>query len=336
MKRGIIQSRGLGDIVIALPIAKYYADQGDEIVWPICEEFVPSFQNSVPWITWVGLKTDDRGAFFIDAPARVFKYHDVDLNEALYLYHYLNTQPHMTDPELFNILKFDQYKYQVAGVPFRLKWTLKACITRDLTRELELRNRLEIKNGERYAVVHLEGSTARADVDLSWIDPAVRIIAIDATTMTDCIWDWLTVIEGAEVVVCIDSVFANLIDQLEIQGPDLYWIRRSPWDLTPVMGMGWTVVPSGVPIREPKRIDPAVEAKKLLDKMAEAARPQPQATAPTAKAGSDVISHVPFQAKGTIPTSFMSAVKNGGASGNAPTQQPNAAQDLYKSLGVKF
>lgn len=337
MKRGIIQARGLGDIVIALPIAKFYHEAGDEIVWPICEEFVPSFQATVPWVTWVGMKTDDKGAFFIDGPARIFKYHDVEINDALYLYHYLNTQPHMTDPELFNILKFDQYKYQISGVPFRNKWQLSECITRDLDRELALRNKLDVKNGERYAVVHLEGSTARADVDLSWIDPAVRIIKIDKTTMTDNIFDWLTVIEGAETVVCIDSVFANLVDQMMITGPELYWVRRSHWDLTPVLGMGWCVVPSAVPIVEPKRIDPAVEAKKLLDKIAAAKAPQATApTSPRSKAGSDVVSHVPFQAKGAIPTSFMHAVKNGGASGNAPSQQSNAAQDLYKSLGVKF
>jgi hypothetical protein len=311
MKRGIIQSRGLGDVLIALPIAKWYRDQGEEIVWPICEEFLPSFVDSVPWVTWVPLQTDARGAFFVESVVAEFARLDVDPAVALYLYHYLNTQPHMTDPELFNILKFDQYKYQVAGVPFLRKWTLGECITRDLDRELKLRNSLKIKNGERYAVVHLEGSSARADIDLSWIDPAVRVIHIKDSTMTDSIFDWLTVIEGAELVVCIDSVFANLIDQLQIQGPELYWVRRSPWDLTPVMGSLWTVVPSSLPIAEPKRVDPAVEARALMAKIEAQNRPQPRVEPAPARRGDpgSVISHVPFQAAGTIPTDFMSALK---------------------------
>ena len=52
-KLGIIQSRGIGDIVIALPIAKEYADQGNEIYWPICEDFVSHFKDTAPWVNWL-------------------------------------------------------------------------------------------------------------------------------------------------------------------------------------------------------------------------------------------------------------------------------------------
>ena len=334
IKRGIIQARGLGDILIALPIARHYHDAGDEIIWPVCDEFMGSLESAVPWVTWIGIPTDDRGRFFIDEPVRIFAEQGVDLDQALYLYHYLNTQPQMTDPELFNILKFDQYKYQVAGVPFRDKWTLSSCITRDPIRERELRDRLKLT--DRYAVVHQTGSTVKTAVDLSWLDPAVQIINVE-DHMTDSVWDWIGVLEGAEAVVCIDSVIANMVDQLCIAGPDLYWMRRSPWDLTPVMGSHWTVVPTSLPIAEPKRVDPAVEAKRLMDRMAELNRPQPRVDAPAPRReASGVTSHVPFQAKGAIPTSFMSAVKNGGASGNAPLGQPapkNAATGLLANLG---
>ena len=36
-KLGIIQTRGLGDIHIALPIAFFYKKKGFEIYWPIYE-----------------------------------------------------------------------------------------------------------------------------------------------------------------------------------------------------------------------------------------------------------------------------------------------------------
>jgi hypothetical protein len=73
----------------------------------------------VPWVNWVSIETDAAGRFFLDRPLEVFKEWGVDADEALYLYQYLNTVPELTDPEMFNILKFDQYKYQTAGVAFR-------------------------------------------------------------------------------------------------------------------------------------------------------------------------------------------------------------------------
>jgi hypothetical protein len=267
-KKGIIQSRGLGDIIMSLPIAKYYYDQGFEVVWPVCAEFYPSLVNSAPYITWVGIEADEAGKFFVETPLLVFQQEGVDPNTALYLYHYLNTQPQMTDPELFNILKFDQYKYQVAGLPFNLKWTLASCIVRDLDREAAFKASLNLP--ERYALVHSTGSSFKANIDrkmLGFIDPAVVTVEITADK-TDSVFDWLSVIEGAEHVICIDSVFANLIDCMNIQGPKLYWMRRSQWDLTPVLGNAWNIIRSNLPIVEPKRVDPAVEAKALMDKVA--------------------------------------------------------------------
>jgi hypothetical protein len=297
-KRGIIQSRGLGDIIIALPIARYYYEQGEEIVWPICEEFYSSVKDHAGWVTWVPIPTDKQGQFFLDRPLAVFREQGVDPNEALYLYQYLNTVPELTDPEMFNILKFDQYKYQTAGVPFRLKWSLDQAIMRNLTRETELRKKLGLKEGDRYCVAHLTGSSARVDASLiTFLDPAVKIINVD-DHLTDSIFDWCGVIESAEALVCLDSAVANMVDQMNLQGPKLYWIRRSPWDLTPVLGNEWTIVPTNLPIQEPKRVDPAVAARE------KAAKSQPRFTE------GGLTSHVPFETNRTgYPTDFMSALK---------------------------
>lgn len=308
IKRGIIQSRGLGDILIALPIARYYWEQGDEIHWPICEEFLPSFQDSVPWVNWYGIPTDSKGEFFVDAPLRVFREQGVDPAAALYLYHYLNTQPQMTSPELFSILKFDQYKYARAGVPFLRKWTLGDCIVRNSEREVSFKQRLNLP--PVYNLAHLQGSSYSVDLAAvgALLDPAVAIIEIKP--LSDNIFDWLSVIEGADHVICVDSVYANMIDQLELQGPKLHWLRRSPWDLTPVLGSAWRIVPTSLPTADPKRVDPAVETQALKDRMAAQSRPQPQYRADQGGyPSSGVVSHVPFQAAGKIPTSFMHALK---------------------------
>jgi hypothetical protein len=290
IKRGIIQSRGLGDIVIALPIAKHYHDQGDEIVWPICKEFHPSFVDTVPWVNWVPIETDATGAFFLETPLRVFKEMGVDVDEALYLYQYLNSRPDLTDPELFNILKFDQYKYWISGVPFMNKWKIKDCITRNAEREQALTDALNISGP--FALTHLKGSSFEANIDVSWLDPAVRIINVD-DHLTDCIFDWLGLIEKMTAFVGVDSVFANLIDSWGVEDADLYWIRRSNWDLTPVLGSQWTIVPTSLPILEPKRVDPREQVENMRK-----AREQAQ-----------LKSNMPFQSNSPFPTSFLNAVK---------------------------
>ena len=298
MKRGIIQSRGLGDIVIALPIAKHYHDLGDEIVWPICEEFISSFKDAVPWVEWIPVETDDKGAFFLETPLRVFSEMSVNEDEALYLYQYLNSRPDLTDPELFNILKFDQYKYWVSGVPFNKKWALRECIIRNPAREQALKDSLNITGP--FALTHLKGSTLEAKIEVSWLDPAVRIINID-DHKTDCIFDWLGLIEEMTAFVGIDSVFANLIDSWGVSA-DLYWIRRSNWDLTPVLGSQWTIVPTSLPITEPARVNPQEQAEAMAK----------------AKAQANLKSNIPFQPAGTYPTSFLDALdRNNFEEGNS-------------------
>jgi hypothetical protein len=287
MKLGIIQSRGLGDIVIALPIARHYYDQGWSVYWPVCEEFISSLDRSVPWVTWIPVVTDPQGLYFFDEPLRLLRQLGVEEDNILYLYQYLSSRPDLTDPELFNILKFDQYKYWVSEVPFIKKWTLNSCITRDLKRENKLTRSLKL-GSDPYAVVHLSGSSFRADIDLGWLAD-MRVVNVDLH-LTDSVWDWLSVLEGASVFVGVDSVFANIVDSWQISIPQRYWIRRSAWDLTPVLGGNWTIVPTSLKIVEPVRVDVQAQTR-------------------AQQSQSRAVSHVPFQAQGQIPTSYMQALK---------------------------
>lgn len=230
-KLGIIQSRGLGDIVIALPIARHYHDLGWDILWPICSEFIPNFQHTAPWVKWIPVQTDP-GSFFYDQPIAALKNFKCD--EIIPLYQALTG--HKFHEELyFQQTKFDQYKYIRAGVPFIKKWSLKDCITRDPQREQELYDK--IITNEKYAVVHLEGSDHTANFDPSIIPNDWQTVYI--TQETDSIFDWLKIIEGAESLVMVDSVYSNLVDQLQIT-TDKYFIPRSHVGLTPVHGMDWT------------------------------------------------------------------------------------------------
>ena len=232
---GFIQSRGLGDLFIALPIAGWYRDQGYTIHWAICEEFLPTMIKAAPWVHWKGLKTDPQGRFFYDMAVIFLKYNVLEEN-IINLYQFLSNRPEDSNPDLFPILKFDQYKYAQAGVPFLHKWRLAEYITRDTVAEARLRARVVKK--DRYVVTHLRGSTAAVTLDLSAVE-AEGIQVIEITEgLTDLALDWLGVIEGAEALYMIDSVYSNLVDQLAIP-VDKTFIRRSKMDLTPVLGQDW-------------------------------------------------------------------------------------------------
>jgi hypothetical protein len=230
-KLGIIQSRGLGDLVIALPIAGWYRDRGWEVYWPISSEFVESMAHAAPWVKWIPVPTDT-GPFFYDVPMERLKNFKVD--EIICLYQAL-TGHKFHEEKYFQYTKFDQYKYIKAGVPFKEKWNLANCITRSAVRETALYDRLV--TNENYVVTHLQGSNFTGTYDESMIPEGWQVINIEE--QTTCIWDWLKIIEGAQSLIMVDSVFANIVDQLGI-GEDRYFIQRSHIGLTPVHGCDWT------------------------------------------------------------------------------------------------
>jgi hypothetical protein len=72
-KLGLIQSRGLGDIIIALPIAKYFHDRGWHVVWPIDQRFLPSFAPAVDYVEFVPFEFTASVEGFLMTPLRILK-----------------------------------------------------------------------------------------------------------------------------------------------------------------------------------------------------------------------------------------------------------------------
>lgn len=234
---GIIQSRGLGDIVISLPIAHHYHKQGWEIHWPICREFIPHYYRQCPWVNWHPVETDPQGTFFLEQPREILK--KLAVTEELPLYQALTGQPEFSSTPYFQHTKFDQYKYIRAGVPFKHKWQLAECVKRDRTREGQLLDKIRTEIGNRpYILIQVQGSTHRARFDPQILPEGVA--AIEVNEITDCFWDWLGAIEQAEAVILVDSVLSNVVDQLELLDDDSrYFIPRSHIGLTPVQGCHW-------------------------------------------------------------------------------------------------
>jgi hypothetical protein len=235
---GIIQSRGLGDIFIALPIAKHYHDQGRKIIWPICEEFHSAVAHTVPWIEWVPIPVDPMGKFFYDRP--YFELGRRGCSEHICLYQALTGHPEFSSAAWFQIQKFDEYKYTRAQVPFYKKWTLRNCYEPNKEQTASLKTQLQLEDGQPYCVVHRKGSNYTASPDLSSLPPEWRVIDVDSYPGYSP-FDWVPLIEAADAFIAIDSAWSNMVDQLDL-AVDKYWIPRSHIHLTPVLGSTWTIL----------------------------------------------------------------------------------------------
>jgi hypothetical protein len=143
-------------------------------------------------------------------------------------------------PELARVMKFDQYKYAVTGVPFREKWNLQ--IVRNREREEALFAR--VVRDKEFVVCHLTGSNFRANIDVRSMADGRQVIEI--TDLTDNVFDWTAVIERASSRIMIDSCFSNLTDQLGIPGRKVFLVR-SAWELTPVLLGDWIYLAQNPP-----------------------------------------------------------------------------------------
>lgn len=228
-KLGLIQSRGIGDIIIALPIAKWYHDRGVEVYWPIDSRFLSSFSSAVDYVRFIPFpfKPDIEG--FLNAPKRLLK--AVRCDKVVCLYSFLSNVPSIY-PAFFATLKFDEYKYAAAGVPFAEKWNLS--IRRNAAREQALFDRT-VRN-ERYVVIHRQGSDAQSQVSVPARFADHQVIEIDERT--DCIFDWLLILERARFLMLLDSCFANLVEQLGFANEKVF-ILRSQIQFTPVLRSNW-------------------------------------------------------------------------------------------------
>jgi hypothetical protein len=89
---------------------------------------------------------------------------------------------------------------------------------------------------ENYVVVHRQGSNVKKEIVIPPQFAGHQVIEIDE--QTDCVFDWLLVLERAKFLMLIDSCFANLVDQLGFANEKMF-ILRSEVRFTPVLRSNW-------------------------------------------------------------------------------------------------
>ena len=223
---GIIQPGRLGDIIICLPLARWYFERGYKVVWPIESSYLPNFVGYVDYVEFVAIKSLNCS----DARQICFSRCNTILDISITL-----PQSHPINDEFFykNRCKigFDQMKYLFSNVPFEEKWNLK--FNRNLHNEKSLMDELNI-NSDPFTLVHTHGSNESFEFRTKHIE---RVVVVEERTPS--IFDWCGVIEMASRIVAIDSSFANLVEQFGYDKPK-HLVRRSS-DVRPTY-KNWRVI----------------------------------------------------------------------------------------------
>lgn len=217
-KLGIIQPGKIGDIIICLPIAKWYADRGWKVIWPVDKIIIDNFIGYVDYVEFVSIEFDcivAHQACFQNNCNRV-----IDLAFTIPGANIHNSDWYLNHNDT---MSFDEMKYAIAEVPFEEKWNLK--INRNAEKEQVLVRSL-VGDNEQYVLLQEQSSDTFIRKTIDHPYNIVNIVPKDGFS----VFDWLSVVENAYKCVLIASSFTNLIDQLYENREGLYVIMKPGYD----------------------------------------------------------------------------------------------------------
>lgn len=231
-KLGIIQPGKIGDIIICLPIARYYQKLGYEIIWPIGKDYVGMFQSAVDYVTFIPVSNN------IKTWVNEAKLITRNCNKEMDLAFGFRGRDLFTYEWKKSGLHFDEYKYVLASVPFEEKWNLE--IKRNPVSEQKLFDNVI---SEKPYIVCQRFSSDIFIQDLQCEEDEHKYGWIEIKPYTNNVFDWLKILEEAEKLVLIDSCYVNLVDQLGIKtkkrrirkpppytGEENYPVLRGNWE----------------------------------------------------------------------------------------------------------
>lgn len=209
----IVQPGRAGDILITLPIAHHYYSKGYDIIWPVAHEYLDIFRN-------------------VNFLSHMFVYNIGSINEQGNILRkksithindfYIDLAIGFGNPILDKSwketeLSFDIWKYNFCKLEYQKKYSLPNFINRNLDKEGKLLELKGINYDDNYIVVHENGSRRHFDF-INIVEKKFKnykIIKINKMEGYN-IFDWLMVLQNADAIFCVDSCFANLVDQYNI------------------------------------------------------------------------------------------------------------------------
>jgi len=228
MKILIIQPGRLGDILICLPIAKFYKDLGHEIYWPVLSEYSDTF-NNIDYVEPIEIFSGI-GNCVSECYKMTGDYDKViDLS-----FGFPGSQVNSYHMNTEYASNFVEAKYKLSSVPYENRWNLS------FTRNLEKENSLfKLKVSETpYTLVHDTGSSGRL---ITFNDPHIVVQPISGYN----IFDWYKVANESSEIYCIDSSFCHFIETVkEFKDKKKYFVdvrNNIPWTKT-IWKNNWNII----------------------------------------------------------------------------------------------
>lgn len=188
----IKQPGKVGDILICLPIAKFYADQGYTVLWECPQQYHGMFE----YVDYVRPVVTAKSNKIIDLSFGLVQHTPLHRE-------WLRRAQHES---------FVKVKYDIARVPLTERYNLQ--YIRNHAKEQALKDMFKGK----YALVHAK-SDYGSDVDIQTNLPVVEFKPIPGFEL----FDWRLVIENAAEIHCIDSCLSNFVEVLRPKAKAFYY-----------------------------------------------------------------------------------------------------------------
>jgi hypothetical protein len=201
----IIQPGKIGDIFICLPIARYYSLKGYKIVWPIHGDYFDMFHNAIDYVDFYPVCGKWKN--IVSQSIEIAKQKDCDIINLAFGF---PTMEEFWKKWRTTGKHFDEYKYEIANVPFEEKWNL--FIKRDMEKEESFFKSLNLE--KPYLLFQKQSSDT--SIDIVWTAEEEKLNKVEIRQISNNVFDWIKTIEMADKLVMIDSCFVNLVDQLKI------------------------------------------------------------------------------------------------------------------------
>jgi hypothetical protein len=226
----------LGDHILCYSIIKYYAKQYDEIivfVRPLSDRHIQNLKrlySSLPNVNMQLSSNHEESLNFInsnkDNKYLIFGHED-----------YRNALAQNN-----NLLRFDKYFYEKAGVPFENKWN-EFYFERDLEKEKYIfYDIFKLKDDQSFIFLQEDPSRIFL-INRNYIDFFSSILESSKFPEVN-IFDFLYTIEHAKQVHFINSAFLTFIDIMQIKHDNLFYhkyVRPSEHE-QPHLKLNWKII----------------------------------------------------------------------------------------------
>lgn len=248
-KIGIIRPCKIGDIIISLPIGKYYFDKGYDVYWPIMSKYYQMF-NEVAGHYIKFIPTTNSDFFALNAAKgelvdrKILNTLNLSFNN-IGSFDDLNSIGYADSK-----LTFDQYIYLLAEVPFHYKWNLE--IKRNLTEEERVFK--QFVENEKYSACHFEVNynrygwqkgeqTRNGYFNLCKNKIKNKTIEISEDKKVKSVFYWIKVLENSDQLFLVDSSLMNLVEALQIKNEKYLLIKAFDHPKgTPVTKSNWIFI----------------------------------------------------------------------------------------------